>query len=160
MWRDWLLHAAQLIGSLMGAVLLAALLATLSQPTHGFWPFASAVSERFLDTFRGDFGRSAVTGAPAMADVVTVLPLTLQLLAGGAVAALLLGVPLGILLIIGGIFSFLPVLGLWMLPLGLMLIAQDIPFLQGPIVRLLTWMERKWIERQRARAEKRGEPAP
>lgn len=98
MWRDWLLHAAQLIGSLMGAVLLAALLATLSQPTHGFWPFASAVSERFLDTFRGDFGRSAVTGAPAMADVVTVLPLTLQLLAGGAVAALLLGVPLGILL--------------------------------------------------------------
>ncbi|MGB3043168.1 MAG: hypothetical protein WBB98_08265 [Xanthobacteraceae bacterium] len=72
----------------------------------------------------------------------------------------LVRIPLGILLIIGGIFSFLPVLGLWMLPLGLMLIAQDIPFLQGPIVRLLTWMERKWIERQRARAEKRGEPAP
>jgi len=35
------------------------------------------------------------------------------------------------LLIIGGIFSFLPVLGLWMLPLGLMLIAQDIPFCKG-----------------------------
>jgi hypothetical protein len=63
----------------------------------------------------------------------------------------LVRIPLGILLILGGIFSFLPVLGLWMLPLGLMLIAQDIPFLQGPIVRLLGWMERKWLERQRAR---------
>ena len=35
-----------------------------------------------------------------------------------------------ILLILGGIFSFLPVLGLWMLPLGLLLIAQDVPLLQ------------------------------
>ncbi len=63
----------------------------------------------------------------------------------------LMRIPLGLLLIVGGILSFLPVLGLWMLPLGLMLIAQDIPFLQGPIVRLLNWMERKWLERQRAR---------
>lgn len=65
-------------------------------------------------------------------------------------------IPLGLLLIVGGIFSFLPVLGLWMLPLGLMLIAQDIPFLQGPIVRLLAWMERKWRERQRARGREPG----
>lgn len=68
----------------------------------------------------------------------------------------LIRIPLGILLILGGIFSFLPVLGLWMLPLGLMLIAQDIPFLQGPIVRLLSWMERKWQERQRAKSEEPG----
>jgi hypothetical protein len=33
-------------------------------------------------------------------------------------------IPLAILLIFGGIFSFLPVLGLWMLPLGLVLFAQ------------------------------------
>ena len=31
---------------------------------------------------------------------------------------------------LGGIFSFLPLLGVWMLPLGLLLIAQDVPFLQ------------------------------
>jgi hypothetical protein len=68
----------------------------------------------------------------------------------------LIRIPLGILLIFGGIFSFLPVLGLWMLPLGLMLIAQDIPFLQGPIARLLGWMERKWLERQRARGGEVG----
>lgn len=71
-------------------------------------------------------------------------------------SARLVRIPLGILLIIGGIFSFLPVLGLWMLPLGLMLIAQDIPFLQGPIARLLGWMERKWLERQRARGREAG----
>lgn len=51
-----------------------------------------------------------------------------------------------ILLIIGGVFSFLPILGLWMLPLGLMVIAQDLPFLQGPVVRLLQWGERKWTK--------------
>lgn len=98
MWRDWLLRAAQLIGSLLGAVVLASLLATLSQPTHGFWPSLTAFSEKFLAAVRGDFGRSSVTGASAMADVIIVLPLTLQLLAGGAIIALLLGVPLGIFL--------------------------------------------------------------
>jgi hypothetical protein len=58
-------------------------------------------------------------------------------------------IPLAILLILGGIFSILPVLGLWMLPLGLLLFAQDVPFLQKPMAKLLGWIERKWIERQR-----------
>ena len=40
-------------------------------------------------------------------------------------------IPLAILLIVGGIFSFLPVLGLWMLPLGLLLFAQDVPVRQS-----------------------------
>jgi hypothetical protein len=53
---------------------------------------------------------------------------------------------------LGGIFSFLPVLGLWMLPLGLLLFAQDLPFLQKPMARMLGWVERKWIERQRAKS--------
>lgn len=65
-------------------------------------------------------------------------------------------IPLAILLIVGGIFSFLPVLGLWMLPLGLLLFAQDVPFLQKPTAQLLGWIERKWSERERAKAaEKR-----
>jgi len=41
-------------------------------------------------------------------------------------------IPVGILLMLGGIFSILPFLGLWMLPLGLLLIAYDVPFLQKP----------------------------
>ena len=63
----------------------------------------------------------------------------------------LVRIPLAILLIAGGIFSFLPVLGLWMLPLGLLLFAQDVPILQKPMARMPGWVERKWIERQRAK---------
>ena len=63
----------------------------------------------------------------------------------------LVRVPLAIVLIVGGIFSFLPVLGLWMLPLGLILIAQDLPFLQGPMARMLGWVERKWMKRKAAK---------
>lgn len=57
--------------------------------------------------------------------------------------------PLGLLLMVGGVFSFLPVLGLWMLPLGLVLVAQDVPPLQKPTAKTLGWIERKWIARQR-----------
>ncbi|MEP1207861.1 MAG: PGPGW domain-containing protein [Rhizobiaceae bacterium] len=32
---------------------------------------------------------------------------------------------LGVLLIIGGILGFLPVLGFWMIPLGLLILSQD-----------------------------------
>ena len=61
-------------------------------------------------------------------------------------------IPLAFLLIVGGIFSFLPVLGLWMLPLGLLLFAQDVPVLQGPLARMLAWVERKWTLRQRTKS--------
>jgi hypothetical protein len=64
----------------------------------------------------------------------------------------LVRIPLAILLILGGIFSFLPVLGIWMLPLGLLLFAQDVPMLQPPLARMLAWVERKLIERQRAKS--------
>lgn len=60
-------------------------------------------------------------------------------------------IPLALLLVVGGVFSFLPILGLWMLPLGLVLIAQDVPFLQKPMAQMLGWIERKWIARQRAK---------
>lgn len=40
-------------------------------------------------------------------------------------------IPLGLFLVLGGLLSFLPVLGLWMLPLGLLFLAVDIPGLRG-----------------------------
>ena len=49
-------------------------------------------------------------------------------------------VPVAILLVLGGIFSILPVLGLWMLPAGLFLLAIDIPPLQQPVGRLMLWL--------------------
>jgi len=41
--------------------------------------------------------------------------------------------PIAIVFILGGILSFLPILGFWMLPVGLLLLAVDLPLLRGPI---------------------------
>ena len=49
-----------------------------------------------------------------------------------------------LLFILGGIFSILPVLGLWMLPLGLALLAQDVPGLKVPLERAARWIEATW----------------
>ncbi|MFN3576588.1 MAG: hypothetical protein ACK4TJ_06385 [Tabrizicola sp.] len=51
--------------------------------------------------------------------------------------------PLALLLIAGGLLSFLPVLGIWMLPLGLLLLAVDLPVLRGPISALVIRARRK-----------------
>ena len=66
-----------------------------------------------------------------------------------------LRVPLSGLLVVGGVLSFLPVLGIWMLPLGLILLAQDVPPLRSPLARLFGWIEAKWETRKRA-AEQRA----
>jgi hypothetical protein len=51
--------------------------------------------------------------------------------------------PLGIVLVLGGLLGFLPVLGFWMLPLGLLLMAIDIPYLQRPVTGAVLWGRRK-----------------
>ena len=53
-------------------------------------------------------------------------------------------IPAGVLLIGGGCLGFLPVLGFWMLPLGLLLLAHDVPVVKRPIVDALDWAERRW----------------
>ena len=45
---------------------------------------------------------------------------------------------IGILFMIGGVFGFLPILGFWMLPLGVAFIALDLPFTKHKIE---DWME-------------------
>lgn len=65
-------------------------------------------------------------------------------------------IPLSILLILGGIFSFLPVLGIWMLPLGLLLLALDLVFLQGPVNLAIVRGTRKWSTWRRARRDKKA----
>jgi hypothetical protein len=46
---------------------------------------------------------------------------------------------LGVLLMCGGVVGFLPILGFWMLPLGMALIALDIAPLRR---RVLAWADR------------------
>jgi len=52
--------------------------------------------------------------------------------------------PAGGLLVFGGIFGFLPILGFWMLPLGLLLIARDVPVIEPPLARFLAWINRNF----------------
>ncbi|GBQ35884.1 hypothetical protein HLH34_09665 [Gluconacetobacter azotocaptans] len=50
-------------------------------------------------------------------------------------------IPAGILLIAGSVFFLLPVFGLWMLPLGVLLLAEDLPPVRRLTGRLLRWIE-------------------
>ncbi len=56
--------------------------------------------------------------------------------------------PLAILFILGGILWFLPIVGLWMLPIGLLLLAVDLPALRP---RVSAWMIllRRWLRSKR-----------
>ncbi len=65
--------------------------------------------------------------------------------------ARLFRVPFAVLMVFGGVFSFLPFLGIWMLPLGLMLLAVDLPFLQGPVTKLIIRTRIKLRQWRRAR---------
>jgi hypothetical protein len=55
----------------------------------------------------------------------------------------LVRIPVGVLLIGGGFLGMLPLLGFWMLPLGLILLADDVRPLRGARDRLLAWIERR-----------------
>ncbi|HTO65507.1 MAG TPA: hypothetical protein VMM15_30125 [Bradyrhizobium sp.] len=60
-----------------------------------------------------------------------------------------LRIPAGFLLILGGLLAVLPVLGLWMLPLGLVLLAEDVAVLRSLRSRLLDLIERRhpaWLQ--------------
>jgi hypothetical protein len=52
-------------------------------------------------------------------------------------------IPAGALLILGGFLSILPVFGLWMFPLGLILLAEDLPIVRRSVMRALDWLERR-----------------
>lgn len=49
----------------------------------------------------------------------------------------------GVFFILGGLLAVLPVFGLWMLPLGLVLLAEDIRPLRKLECRMLGWIERR-----------------
>ena len=65
-------------------------------------------------------------------------------------------IPIGVLCIVAGLFSFLPVLGLWMLPFGLLLIAYDVPFLRKPVGYFTIWGAEKWTAFRLWVRQKRG----
>lgn len=51
----------------------------------------------------------------------------------------------GIAFILGGLLWFLPVVGIEMLPIGLLLVAVDVPPLRRPVGRATLWLECHWL---------------
>lgn len=98
-----------------------------------------------MRTVPGQHPRAPDGGDPRLDVLVGQLPPRL----GGTISYLLrpssrwVRIPAGGLLVIGGTLSFLPVLGLWMLPLGLALLAEDVPALRASRSRVFDWIERR-----------------
>ena len=83
---------------------------------------------------------------------------------GRALAALLrpsaiwIRIPLGIVLIFAGLFGFLPILGFWMIPVGALLLSEDIPVLRRPTMRALAVFQRWWDRARERMARRRDHP--
>ena len=60
---------------------------------------------------------------------------------------------IGILLLVGGCLSFLPILGVWMLPLGFMVLSIDIPIVRRWRRRTEIWWERRKLRKAAAKAQ-------
>lgn len=55
-------------------------------------------------------------------------------------------IPVGVLLVIGGFIApLVPLLGVWMLPIGLLLIAYELPFLRRPVSSFTIWCVQRWL---------------
>lgn len=55
-----------------------------------------------------------------------------------------LRIALGVVLCIGGLFAFLPILGVWMIPLGLFVLSVDIPRVRRWRRRFAVWFHRRY----------------
>ena len=85
------------------------------------------------------FGVDAVTGELVIGSFRMRLP-----------QSRILRMVLGLLLIVGGILGFLPILGFWMVPLGLLVLSHDSALIRRKRRRLAVW----WATRRRGRANR------
>jgi hypothetical protein len=67
-----------------------------------------------------------------------------------------LRLPLGLILVLAGLVGFLPVVGFWMIPLGVSLLAIDIPVVRRVWRRIIVHVGRRWLGRQNARERNGG----
>ena len=58
--------------------------------------------------------------------------------------AILVRAPLALLFLAGGFLGFLPVLGFWMIPLGLLILAIDLPLLRPAVTAVMIRARRRW----------------
>ncbi|MBR26594.1 MAG: tryptophan synthase subunit beta [Rhodobacteraceae bacterium] len=70
-------------------------------------------------------------------------------------------IPLACALILGGVLAILPIFGVWMLPLGLLLLAVDIPRLQPFVSRALIRVRRRIdVWRHRGLSKRKRDQGP
>jgi hypothetical protein len=60
-------------------------------------------------------------------------------------------IAVGVALVIGGILGFLPILGFWMVPLGFLVLSQDLPFVRRQKRKIASW----WARRRASRSDSR-----
>jgi hypothetical protein len=65
-------------------------------------------------------------------------------------------VPAGVAFTVGGCFSILPGLGLWMIPVGVATLAVDVPVMRPPAIRMLGFINRKLETRRDNKAARRA----
>lgn len=94
MWRFGFRQAARFVAGILGALLLAAAVSAIGTKSN----FPAALLEHLAALSRLNFGTSTITANPAATEVARRLPATLELVGGGAVIAIVAGLPLGLLL--------------------------------------------------------------
>jgi|SRR5690606_18572607 len=64
-------------------------------------------------------------------------------------------IAVGTIMVILGCFGFLPVLGFWMIPVGLLILSHDMPSVRRRRRQIEVW----WYRRKQERANRRGKEA-
>jgi len=59
----------------------------------------------------------------------------------------------GSIFIVLGIFGFLPILGFWMVPVGLIILSYDVPAARRLRRRLEVWWHRRWKQKRGGRSK-------
>ncbi|MGF0540569.1 hypothetical protein ACQQ2Q_21445 [Agrobacterium sp. ES01] len=59
-------------------------------------------------------------------------------------------IAVGVLFVLGGMLGFLPILGFWMIPVGLLILSQDLAFVRRRRRRLAVWWRKRHPGVQRA----------
>lgn len=49
---------------------------------------------------------------------------------------------IGVLLLLGGILGLLPILGFWMIPLGLLMLSVEFPWARKSYLNLIVWLRK------------------
>ena len=95
-------QAVRLVAGVSGAVVAAAMISAIGEPrAHGLAPFLLAAAARLGHFAQGDFGLSAISGLPVMDALASRMPPTILMVLAGAALALIAGIPLGLLFVVG-----------------------------------------------------------